>query len=53
MRYAGELVCGHPIDVDMKILSPGERYLEEGKPRDTWERIWGKMKDQGVKVSEE
>jgi len=50
MRHAGELVCGYPIDVEMKILGPGERYLEEGKPQETWNRIWGKLKAQGVYV---
>jgi DNA polymerase I-like protein with 3'-5' exonuclease and polymerase domains len=50
MRYAGELVCGYPIDVEMRVLGPGERYLEAGKPQETWDRIWGKLKAQGVPV---
>ena len=41
MAQASAAVLGKPLRVGRTVLRSGERLLAEGKPRRTWERIWG------------
>jgi hypothetical protein len=41
MVQASRGVLGEPLRVDATVLTPGERWLESGKPQSTWDRILG------------
>jgi hypothetical protein len=45
MVAASVYVLSEPLRVDSRIVLPGERFLEEGPPTDTWNRIWRLLRD--------
>jgi hypothetical protein len=40
MVAASEAVLGERLRIDRRVVGPGERLLEAGKPTETWERLW-------------
>jgi hypothetical protein len=45
MIRASAAVLGEALRVGRTVLRPGERLLADGKPRRTWERVWGLLRE--------
>jgi hypothetical protein len=45
MQAASVAILGEPLRVDVKVIQPGERLLDAGKARDTWNRFQKLIQD--------